>query len=353
MKRALITGITGQDGSYLVDLLLSKGYEVHGIKRSASTFNTERIEHLYEGVDNLPMCHMHYGDLLDTGNLLKILYDSQPDEIYNLASLSHVNVSFELPEYTGNVNGLGTVRLLEAIRSLKMLNKCKIYQASTSELFGKVVESPQNEKTPFHPRSPYAVAKLYSFWIIKNYREAYGLFASNGILFNHESERRGKTFVTRKITRGIARLLTGKLKHISLGNLNAIRDWGHASDYVEAMWRILQHNVADDWVVATGVATSVRDFCQMAFRAAGIEIQFEGRGYAEVARVVGTSANNDFLKEGQIVIRVDPQYYRPAEVDSLLGDPAKIKKELNWQPKFTLNDIIKEMVEADYKLEQT
>jgi GDPmannose 4,6-dehydratase len=338
-KRALITGITGQDGSYLAELLLEKGYEVHGIKRRASSFNTQRVDHLYQDPHEKDRRFiLHYGDMIDSTNLIRIVQEVQPDEIYNLAAQSHVAVSFETPEYTANADALGPLRLLEAIRILKMEDRVRFYQASTSELYGKVLETPQTETTPFYPRSPYGVAKLYAYWITINYREAYGFFASNGILFNHESPRRGETFVTRKITRAAARVSLGLQDCLYLGNLDAKRDWGHARDFVEGMWRIMQHDEPGDWVLATGLTTSVRDFCTMAFTYAGIEVEWEGTGVLET----GTRRDN-----GEVVVRVDPSYYRPTEVDLLLGKADKARETLNWQPSCTLEEMAREMVDAD------
>ena len=338
-KRALITGVTGQDGSYLAELLLAKGYEVHGIKRRASSFNTGRIDHLYEDM-HVPgrRLHLHYGDMTDSTTLIRIVQEVQPDEVYNLAAQSHVAVSFETPEYTANADAIGVLRLLEAIRILKLEGKTRFYQASTSELYGKVHETPQSERTPFYPRSPYGVAKLYGYWITVNYREAYGMFASNGILFNHESPRRGETFVTRKVTRAVARIATGAQDCLYLGNLDAERDWGHARDYVEGMWRILQHERSDDWVLATGQTTPVRRFCELAFAAVGIDVAWEGAEENEVGRRTDT---------GAVVVRVDPAYYRPTEVDLLLGDAAKARQELGWTPTISLDEMTREMVEAD------
>lgn len=347
-KVALVTGITGQDGAYLAELLLSKGYTVHGIKRRASLFNTDRIDHLYQDPHekNVRM-HLHYGDLTDSTNLIRIIQETQPDEIYNLAAMSHVHVSFETPEYTANADGIGTLRILEAVRLLGLTKKTKIYQASTSELYGLVQAVPQSETTPFYPRSPYAVAKMYGYWITVNYREAYGMFAVNGILFNHESPLRGETFVTRKITRGVAKIALGLQDKIFLGNLNAQRDWGHAKDYVDAMWRILQQEKAEDYVIATGVTTPVREFVRMAFAEVGIEIEFKGAEDKEVATVVSCS-NPDFqLATGKEVVAVDPRYYRPTEVDLLIGDPTKAQTQLNWKPKYDLAGLVKEMVASD------
>lgn len=351
MKTALITGVTGQDGAYLSELLLKKGYEVHGIKRRASSFNTQRIDHIYEDphVENQRFI-LHYGDLTDATNLIRIIQEVQPDEIYNLGAMSHVQVSFEQPEYSANVDAMGTLRLLEAIRLLGMENKTKIYQASTSELFGKVQETPQTEKTPFYPRSPYGVAKLYAFWITVNYREAYGIFACNGILFNHESPLRGETFVTRKITRAAAKIALGLQDKIYLGNLNAKRDWGHAKDYVELMWQILQYDHAEDWVISTGVTTSVRDFAIMAFKELGIALEFSGEGKEEVGKVASCSTPEYNLEPGTVVICVDPTYYRPTEVDMLIGDSSKARKLLNWKPKYDVQMLCREMVQADLEL---
>jgi GDPmannose 4,6-dehydratase len=338
-KVAFITGVTGQDGSYLAELLLEKGYEVHGLKRRASSFNTDRVDHLYQDPHEQDVrFHLHYGDMTDSTNLIRIVQEVQPDEIYNLAAQSHVAVSFETPEYTANADALGVLRLLEAIRILKLEGKTRFYQASTSELYGKVRETPQSELTPFYPRSPYAAAKLYGYWITVNYREAYGIFASNGILFNHESPRRGETFVTRKVTRAVARIALGMEPCLYLGNLDAERDWGHARDYVEGMWRILQHERADDWVLATGITTSVRRFCEMAFSAAGIELAWEGEGEDEVGRRTDT---------GEVVVRIDPTYYRPTEVDQLLGYAEKARRELGWAPATRLDVMVQEMVAQD------
>lgn len=341
MTKALITGITGQDGSYLAELLLEKGYEVHGMKRRASSFNTSRIDHLYQDIHENSKFKLHYGDLSDSSNLIRLVHDIEPDEIYNLAAQSHVKVSWDCPEYTADNDGLGTLRLLEAIRNNKLENKTKFYQASTSELFGLIQEPMQNEKTPFYPRSPYAVAKLYAYWICVNYRESFGMFASNGILFNHESPRRGETFVTRKITMAATKIKMGLQDKIYLGNLNAKRDWGHAKDYVEGMWRILQQEKPSDYVLATGVTTSIRDFCKMTFNELGIDIEFVGEGVNEKGIDKAT---------GKTLIEVDPRYFRPAEVDILLGDSSKARKELGWKPKYDLQMIVKEMVEEDLKL---
>jgi len=335
-KVALITGITGQDGSYLAELLLSKGYEVHGIIRRSSSFNTGRIEHLYHQL------HLHYGELTDSTNLLSIISSVRPTEIYNLGAQSHVKVSFEMPEYTANTDAMGTLRLLDAIKSAGLTNTCRFYQASTSELFGKVQETPQKETTPFYPRSPYACAKLFSYWIVINYREAYGMHASNGILFNHESPRRGPTFVTRKITRHVARVAEHKTKEpLLLGNINAKRDWGHARDYVEAMWRILQQDQPNDYVVATGETHSVREAVEKCYSVIGIDIKWEGEGVDEVGKDA---------KTGEVMVKIDPRYFRPTEVDLLLGDPTKAKKELNWTCKTTFQGLMEEMVKADIEL---
>jgi len=353
MKKALITGVTGQDGAYLSELLLKKGYEVHGIKRRASLFNTARIDHLYQDphIDNRKFI-LHYGDLSDSTNIIRIIQNVQPDEIYNLGAMSHVAVSFEQPEYSADVDGMGTLRILEAVRILGLEKKTKIYQASTSELYGKVQEVPQTETTPFYPRSPYAVAKMYAYWITVNYREAYDIFACNGILFNHESPLRGETFVTRKITRAVAKIGLGLQEKFYLGNMNAKRDWGHAKDYVELMWKILQHDVAEDWVIATGVTTSVRDFVRMSFKEIGVELEFTGEGEQEVATVVA-STNPDFpVKIGQEVVSVDPRYYRPTEVELLIGDSSKAQKTLDWKPQYTVETLCAEMVRSDVELFQ-
>ncbi len=350
-KVALITGITGQDGAYLAELLLEKGYEVHGIKRRASLFNTERIDHLYQDPHEPDRrFFLHYGDLTDSTNLIRIIQQVQPDEIYNLGAMSHVKVSFDMPEYTANVDATGTLRLLEAVRILNLTDKTKIYQASTSELYGKVQEIPQDENTPFYPRSPYAVAKLYAFWITKNYREAYNMFACNGILFNHESPKRGETFVTRKITRAAARIVLGLQEKLYLGNLDAKRDWGHAKDYVYAMWLMLQQEKPDDYVIATGKTTSVRDFLKKTFEMLGISLEFTGKGVEEKA-VVAKCQNPEYqLPVGKVIVEVDPRYFRPTEVDILIGNPAKAKKELGWEPKYSLEELIEEMVNADLEL---
>lgn len=350
-KIALITGITGQDGAYLAELLLQKGYVVHGIKRRSSMFNTERIDHLYQDPHekNVQM-HLHYGDLTDSTNLIRIIQETQPDEIYNLAAMSHVKVSFDTPEYTANADGIGTLRILEAVRLLGMGKKTKVYQASTSELYGLVQAVPQSETTPFYPRSPYAVAKLYAYWITINYREAYDMYAVNGILFNHESPLRGETFVTRKITRGVAKIALGMQDKIYLGNLDARRDWGHAKDYVEGMWRILQQEVPEDYVLATGVTTTVRDFVRMAFAEVGIELEFSGKDDAEKAIVVSCSNPDYQVETGKEVVSVDPKYFRPTEVDLLIGDPTKAHTKLGWKPKYDLPMLVSEMVQSDVDL---
>lgn len=350
-KVALISGITGQDGSYLAELLLEKGYRVHGIKRRSSSLNTDRINHLYEDPhEEHVRFTLHYGDLTDATNLIRIIQEVQPDEIYNLGAMSHVKVSFDIPEYAANTDGIGTLRILEAVRLLNLTKKTRIYQASSSELYGLVQEVPQRETTPFYPRSPYAVAKLYAYWITINYREAYGMYACNGILFNHESPRRGETFVTRKITRAVARIADGMQDMLYLGNLNAKRDWGHAKDYVEAMWLMLQQDKPEDYVIATGVTTTVRDFVRMAFAEVGIVLEFEGTGVDEVARVV-ESLNPDYrVLPGKVVVAVDPQYFRPTEVELLIGDPEKARLQLGWEPQHTVQDIVRDMVAADQKL---
>ncbi|MDZ4070752.1 MAG: GDP-mannose 4,6-dehydratase [Sediminibacterium sp.] len=350
MKKALITGITGQDGAYLADFLLQKGYEVHGIKRRSSLFNTQRIDHIYQDphIDNRNFV-LHYGDLSDASNLIRIIQEVQPDEIYNLGAMSHVKVSFETPEYTGNVDGLGTLRILEAVRLLGLTQKTRIYQASTSELYGLVQEVPQKETTPFYPRSPYGVAKLYGYWITVNYREAYGMYACNGILFNHESPIRGETFVTRKITRAVAKIALGLQDCLYIGNLDAQRDWGHAKDYVEAMWLMLQQEQPEDFVIATGITTRIRDFISMAFAEVGITLSFEGSGDQEVGKVDACKGSHS-LPVGTTVVKVDPQYYRPTEVDLLIGDATKAKEKLGWVPKYSLADMVKEMVESDLAL---
>ena len=350
-KRALITGITGQDGSYLAEFLLEKGYEVHGIKRRASLFNTARVDHIYEDphVDNAKF-KLHYGDLTDTSNLTRIISEVQPDEVYNLGAQSHVAVSFESPEYTADVDGMGTLRLLEAIRFLGLEKKTKFYQASTSELYGLVQETPQKETTPFYPRSPYAVAKLYSYWITVNYREAYGMYACNGILFNHESPRRGETFVTRKITRGLANIAQGLEPCLYMGNIDSLRDWGHAKDYVRMQWMMLQQDEAEDFVIATGKQYSVREFISWSAKELGITLDFTGEGVDEIATVTAIEGDNaPALKVGDVIMRIDPRYFRPAEVDTLLGDPAKAKEKLGWVPEITTQEMCAEMVAEDLK----
>ena len=345
-KIALITGVTGQDGAYLSEFLLQKGYVVHGIKRRSSLFNTERINHLYQDPHERNRNFiLHYGDLTDSTNLIRIIQEVQPDEIYNLGAMSHVKVSFDTPEYTADADGIGTLRILEAVRLLKLEKKTRVYQASTSELYGLVQEIPQKETTPFYPRSPYAVAKLYAYWITVNYREAYGMYACNGILFNHESPLRGETFVSRKITRGVAQLALGLTDKLYMGNIDARRDWGHAKDYVEAMWLILQQEKPEDYVIATGVTTSVRDFIRMAFEKIGVELEFRGSGVEEVGLVRSSSGEFNF-QEGQELVKVDPRYFRPTEVDLLIGDATKARN-LGWAPKYTLDALITEMVEAD------
>ncbi len=349
-KVALITGVTGQDGAYLAELLLSKGYEVHGIKRRASSFNTDRIDHLYQDPhEDRQRFKLHYGDLTDSTNLVRIIQQAQPDEIYNLAAMSHVAVSFETPEYTANADGIGTLRLLEAIRILGLENKTRFYQASTSELYGLVQEIPQKETTPFYPRSPYAVAKLYGYWITVNYREAYGMYACNGILFNHESPLRGETFVTRKITRAIARIALGLQDCVHLGNLSALRDWGHARDYVEMQWLMLQQDRPEDFVIATGVQYSVRQFVEFAAAELGVEVGFEGEGENELGRVVAVNGDLSKCKVDDVIVRVDPRYFRPTEVETLLGDPTKAREKLGWVPATSLRELVAEMVASDYK----
>jgi len=359
MKVALITGITGQDGAYLAEFLLKKGYFVHGLKRRSSLFNTDRIDHLYQDPheQNLHI-KLHYGDLTDSTNLIRIIQETQPDEIYNLAAMSHVKVSFDTPEYTANADGIGTLRILEAIRLLGLVEKTKVYQASTSELYGLVQAVPQSESTPFYPRSPYAVAKMYAYWITVNYREAYGIYACNGILFNHESPIRGETFVTRKITRAAAKIALGLQGCMYLGNLSSQRDWGHAKDYVEAMWLILQQEKPEDFVIATGITTTVRDFVKMSFAELGIEVEFSGREEQEKGVIVHVDEtiatqlglNLEFLKPGQTVVKVDPKYYRPTEVDLLLGDPTKSNTQLGWKPRFDLQGLVKDMIQSDLHL---
>jgi len=364
MKTALITGITGQDGAYLAELLLEKGYMVHGIKRRASLFNTDRIDHLYQDPHAQDIrLKLHYGDLTDSMNLTRIIKETQPDEIYNLAAMSHVKVSFDTPEYTANADGIGTLRILEAVRLLGMEKKTKIYQASTSELYGLVQAVPQSETTPFYPRSPYAVAKLYAYWITVNYREAYDMYACNGILFNHESPLRGETFVTRKITRAVSKIALGLQDQLFMGNLDAKRDWGHAKDYVEGMWRILQQDKPEDFVLATGQTTKVRDFIKMAFEQVGIHIVFEGKDENEIgklgyfdedvfSKVAGISSKDSDLKEGDLLVSIDPEYYRPTEVELLIGDATKAKEKLGWEPTYNLEALVEEMVAEDVKLFQ-
>ncbi|MFM1874730.1 MAG: hypothetical protein RL266_467 [Bacteroidota bacterium] len=350
-KVALITGITGQDGAYLSELLLSKGYEVHGIKRRSSLFNTERVDHLYQDPHEKDIrFKLHYGDLTDSNCITRIIQEVQPDEIYNLGAMSHVQVSFEIPEYTADADGIGALRVLEAVRLLGLKHKTRIYQASTSELFGKATEFPQNENTPFHPRSPYGVAKLYAHWITVNYREAHGLFACNGILYNHESPLRGETFVTRKITRAVANIVAGKQDVLYLGNLDAKRDWGHAKDFVEAMWLMLQQDEPEDFVIATGVSATVREFTKMAFAELGVQVEFNGKAKDEFGTVSSIGNGNTGLKVGQVVVKVDPTYFRPAEVDTLIGDATKAKEKLGWQPKVTIQELVAEMVASDLKL---
>ena len=358
-KTALITGITGQDGAYLAEFLLKKGYEVHGLKRRSSLFNTDRIDHLYQDPHHPDRnFKLHHGDLTDSTNLIRLIQQIKPDEVYNLAAQSHVKVSFETPEYTGNADGLGCLRILEAIRLLGMQDSCKVYQAATSELYGLVQEVPQSETPPFYPRSPYAVAKLYAYWTTVNYREAYGIFACNGILFNHESPVRGETFVTRKITRAVARIALGLQKEIYLGNLSAQRDWGHAKDYVEAMWLMMQQAEPDDFVIATGITTTVRDFVRLSFAEIGVEVEFSGKDQNEKGVIVdidferlqACGLNDDYMKPGQVVVRVDPAYFRPTEVDLLIGDASKAKRVLGWVPKYDLAALVQEMVEADLQV---
>jgi GDPmannose 4,6-dehydratase len=354
MKRALITGVTGQDGSYLAEFLLEKGYEVHGIKRRASSFNTQRVDHIYEDphTDNARF-KLHYGDLTDSSNLTRILSEVQPDEVYNLGAQSHVAVSFESPEYTADVDAMGTLRLLEAIRFLKLEGKTRFYQASTSELYGLVQETPQTETTPFHPRSPYAVAKMYAYWIAVNYREAYGMYACNGILFNHESPRRGETFVTRKITRGLANIAQGLEPCLYMGNIDALRDWGHAKDYVRMQWMMLQQDAPEDFVIATGVQYSVRQFIEWSAAELGITLAFSGTGLDEIATVAAITGDKaPALRVGDVVLRIDPRYFRPAEVETLLGDPAKAKAKLGWVPEITVQEMCAEMAAHDLKAAQ-
>ncbi|NQX55261.1 GDP-mannose 4,6-dehydratase [Pedobacter panaciterrae] len=359
MKIALITGVTGQDGAYLAEFLLKKGYFVHGLKRRSSSFNTERIDHLYQDQhENNVNFKLHYGDLTDSTNLIRIVQETQPDEIYNLAAMSHVKVSFETPEYTANADGIGTLRLLEAVRILGLTKKTKVYQASTSELYGLVQAVPQSETTPFYPRSPYAAAKMYAYWITVNYREAYDMFACNGILFNHESPVRGETFVTRKITRAACKIALGLQSCLYLGNLSAQRDWGHAKDYIEAMWLILQQEKPEDYVIATGVTTTVRDFVKMSFAELGIEIEFSGKDQYERGVIIDVDQdlivqlglNDEYLKPGTIVVQVDEKYFRPTEVDLLLGDPTKANTKLDWKPKYDLPLLVKDMVHSDLHL---
>jgi GDPmannose 4,6-dehydratase len=350
-KKALITGVTGQDGAYLSELLLSKGYEVHGIKRRSSLINTQRIDHLYEDLHEEDVKFiLHYGDLSDSTNIIRIIQEVQPDEIYNLGAMSHVKVSFDEPEYTAQVDGIGTLRILEAVRLLGLTQKTKIYQASTSELYGLVQEVPQSETTPFYPRSPYAVAKMYAYWITVNYREAYDMFAVNGILFNHESPLRGETFVTRKITRAVAQIAYGKQDKLYLGNLDAQRDWGHAKDYVEAMWLILQQDVPEDYVIATGITTRVREFVRMAFAEVGIEVEFTGEGIHEIGKIVACHHPSHQLEIGKEVVAIDPKYFRPTEVELLIGDPTKSKTKLGWEPKYELPALVKDMMDGDMAL---
>ncbi|MGK6349875.1 GDP-mannose 4,6-dehydratase [Parapedobacter sp. DT-150] len=358
-KTALITGVTGQDGAYLAELLLNKGYTVHGLKRRSSLFNTDRIDHLYQDPhESNRLFTLHYGDLTDATNIIRIVQETQPDEIYNLAAQSHVKVSFDTPEYTANADGVGALRVLEAIRLLGLGKKCRFYQAATSELYGLVQQVPQNETTPFYPRSPYAVAKLYAYWITVNYREAYNLYACNGILFNHESPIRGETFVTRKITRAVARIALGLQDGLFLGNLSAQRDWGHAKDYVEAMWLMLQQETAEDYVIATGVTTTVREFVKMSFAELGIEVEFSGKGERERGVIIDADENRlgelgidpEHLKFGRTIVKVDPTYYRPTEVDLLIGDASKARSTLGWKPRYSLDALVKEMVHSDLQL---
>lgn len=346
----MITGVTGQDGAYLSEFLLKKGYEVHGLKRRSSLFNTDRIDHLYEDphVEN-QQYFLHYGDMTDSTNLIRLIQEIRPDEIYNLAAMSHVHVSFQIPEYTANADGVGTLRILEAVRLLGMEKHTRIYQASTSELYGKVQEVPQSETTPFYPRSPYAVAKMYAYWITVNYREAYGMFACNGILFNHESPIRGETFVTRKITRAVSRIALGLQEKFYLGNLDAQRDWGHAKDYIRMMWMILQADEPEDWVIATGTTTTVRDFVRMSFREVGIELEFRGEGVEEKAYISSCSEPEYQIPVGKEVLSVDPKYFRPTEVDLLIGDASKAKNKLGWEPHFNLEDLVRDMMQSDLK----
>jgi len=350
-KKALITGVTGQDGAYLSELLLEKGYEVHGIKRRASLFNTDRIDHLYQDPHKSgTKMFLHYGDLTDSMNLTRLIQDIQPDEIYNLGAMSHVRVSFDTPEYVANVDGIGTLRLLEAVRLLGLTRKTRIYQASTSELYGLVQEIPQKETTPFYPRSPYAVAKMYGYWITVNYREAYDMYACNGILFNHESPLRGETFVTRKITRAVSKMALGLQEVVYMGNLDSKRDWGHAKDYVKGMWLMLQQDKPEDFVLATGSTTTIRDFISKAFKYVGVELEFHGKNEDEIAVVKSCSNDKYQFEVGQQVVKIDPKYFRPTEVDLLIGDPSKAKEKLGWQPEYDLNRLVNEMMESDLKL---
>ena len=359
-KKALITGVTGQDGAYLSEFLLNKGYEVHGIKRRSSLFNTDRVDHLFDGHHDKSRhnFHLHFGDMTDSMNLTRLISDIRPDEIYNLAAQSHVHVSFETPEYTANADALGTLRILEAVKFLGLESKTRIYQASTSELYGKIQEIPQNEKTPFYPRSPYAVAKMYAYWITVNYREAYNIFACNGILFNHESPIRGETFVTRKITRAVSKIALNLQDCVYLGNLNAKRDWGHAKDYVKMMWLILQYKEPKDWVIATGQTTMVRDFVKLAFLYCGIELEFKGQGVDEIGvissidyqKALNLNIDLSHLKIGQVVVKIDPRYFRPTEVDLLLGDPSQAQNELGWKREFSLPDLVDDMMQSDLNL---
>ena len=350
-KVAFITGVTGQDGAYLSEFLLKKGYTVHGLKRRTSLFNTDRIDHLYEDphIENQKFI-LHYGDMTDSTNLIRLIKEIQPDEIYNLAAMSHVRVSFDMPEYVADADGIGTLRLLEAIRLLGLEKKTKIYQASTSELYGLVQEVPQKETTPFYPRSPYAVAKMYAYWITVNYREAYGIFASNGILFNHESPIRGETFVTRKITRAVSRIALGLQDKFYLGNLDSKRDWGHAKDYIRMMWMILQADKAEDWVIATGRTTTIRDFVKMAFKHIGVELEFSGEGINEIAKIKSCSNPSYQLEIGKEILSIDPKYFRPTEVDLLIGDPTKAKEKLGWVPEISLEELVQDMMESDLRL---
>ncbi|MBT7623008.1 MAG: GDP-mannose 4,6-dehydratase [Flavobacteriaceae bacterium] len=349
-KIALITGITGQDGAYLAEFLLSKNYIVHGIKRRSSSFNTERIDHLFQERSEDSTFILHYGDMSDGMNITRLIRDVNPNEIYNLAAMSHVRVSFDTPEYTANIDAIGTLRILEAVRLLGMEKKVKVYQASTSELFGKVQETPQSETTPFYPRSPYGVAKMYAYWITKNYREAYGIFASNGILFNHESPMRGETFVSRKITRAVTRISVGLQNQLLIGNLNAKRDWGHAKDYVKSMWMMLQHDKADDFVIASGQNFSVRDFIIKSFKLVGIDVDFQGTGINETGVITKIKNQTDGLKVGQTLVKIDPVYFRPSEVDTLLGNSNKARTKLKWIPEYDFDSLIKEMVQSDLTL---